>query len=77
MVSGQCTQGVKTKVSVLSPSDRVSPSVTIWKRASSMCRWSISIALALALQTMVSSGKRSSSRGVQPAWSCSTWWMTR
>ena len=77
MVSGQCTQGVKRKVSVLSPRLRVSPSATTWKRASSTCRWSISIARAFSLQTTVSSGKRSSSSGVHPEWSCSTWWMIR
>ncbi len=56
MVSGQWTQGVKRNLSVLSPSERVSPSATTWKRASSTCRWSMSMPFAFSSQTMVMSG---------------------
>ena len=76
MVSGQWTQGKWMNRRVRSPSETSSPSATVWTRPSGKGSRSVSMPSHLGVHSTVASGKRSSTRGSDPEWSCSAWLAT-
>ena len=74
ITSGQCTMGALTKVSVRSPSESVSPSLTTCARMSaSKSKNCLIIAKILALQTILQSGYLRTKSSMVAAWSGSIW----